>query len=31
VACIVGVLALVRWVPELARYDALAETRRSDG
>jgi MFS family permease len=31
VACILGVLALVRWVPELARYDALAETRRSDG
>ena len=30
-ACILGVLALVRWVPELARYDALAETRRSDG
>ena len=26
-----GVAALVRWVPELARYDALAETRRSDG
>ena len=31
VACILGVAALVRWVPELARYDALAETRRSDG
>jgi MFS family permease len=30
-ACILGVVALVRWVPELARYDALAETRRSDG
>ena len=30
-ACILGVAALVRWVPELARYDALAETRRSDG
>ena len=31
VACILGVLVLLRWVPELARYDALAETRRSDG
>jgi len=31
VACILGVLALVRLVPELARYDAVAETRRSDG
>lgn len=31
VACILGVAALVRWVPELARYDAVAETRRSDG
>ena len=32
VACILGVLALLRLVPELARYDALAaETRRSDG
>lgn len=31
VACILGVAALIRWVPELARYDALAETRRSDG
>ncbi len=30
VACILGV-ALVRWVPDLARYDAVAETRRSDG
>jgi MFS family permease len=30
-ACVLGVLALVRWVPELARYDAVAETRRSDG
>ncbi|HJV08629.1 MAG TPA: MFS transporter [Acidimicrobiales bacterium] len=30
-ACIAGALALVRWLPELARYDALAETRRSDG
>ena len=30
-ACILGVAALVRWVPELARYDARAETRRSDG
>jgi MFS family permease len=30
-ACILGVAALVRCVPELARYDALAETRRSDG
>jgi MFS family permease len=30
-ACILGVAALVRWVPELARYDAVAETRRSDG
>lgn len=30
-ACILGVAALLRWVPELARYDALAETRRSDG
>lgn len=31
VACIVGVAALIRWVPDLARYDAVAETRRSDG
>jgi MFS family permease len=31
VACILGVLLLLRRVPELARYDALAETRRSDG
>jgi MFS family permease len=31
VACMLGVLALVRLVPELARYDALAQTRRSDG
>jgi MFS family permease len=30
-ACILGVLVLVRLVPELARYDALAQTRRSDG
>lgn len=30
-ACILGVVALVRWLPELARYDARAETRRSDG
>jgi len=30
-ACIVGVLVLLRLVPELARYDAVAETRRSDG
>jgi hypothetical protein len=30
-ACILGVLVLVRFVPELARYDALAQTRRSDG
>ncbi len=30
-ACIVGVLVLLRFAPELARYDALAETRRSDG
>ncbi|HEX3623110.1 MAG TPA: MFS transporter, partial [Acidimicrobiales bacterium] len=30
-ACVVGVLVLLRLVPELARYDALAETRRSDG
>lgn len=30
-ACMVGVLLLVRLAPELARYDALAETRRSDG
>jgi len=30
-ACIVGVLALLRLVPELARYDAVAETRRLDG
>jgi MFS family permease len=30
-ACILGVLVLVRLVPELARYDAVAETRRSDG
>ena len=31
VACILGVAALVRWVPDLARYDAVAEPRRSDG
>jgi len=31
VACILGALALLRLVPELARYDAEAETRRSDG
>lgn len=31
VACMVGVLVLLRLVPELARYDAVAETRRSDG
>jgi len=31
VACILGVLLLVRLVPELARYDAVAETRRMDG
>jgi len=30
-ACILGVVLLVRLVPELARYDARAETRRSDG
>ena len=30
-ACIVGVLVLLRLVPELARYDAEAQTRRSDG
>lgn len=30
-ACVLGVLLLVRLVPELARYDAAAETRRSDG
>jgi hypothetical protein len=30
-ACILGVAALVRLVPELARYDAVAEMRRSDG
>ena len=30
-ACILGVAALVRFVPELARYDAVAQTRRSDG
>jgi MFS family permease len=30
-ACVVGVLVLLRLVPELARYDALAETRRLDG
>jgi MFS family permease len=30
-ACVLGVLLLVRRVPELARYDALAQTRRSDG
>ncbi|MDQ3641172.1 MAG: MFS transporter [Actinomycetota bacterium] len=30
-ACILGVLVLLRLVPELARYDAEAETRRSDG
>ena len=31
VACMLGVLLLVRLVPELARYDALGETRRTDG
>ncbi len=31
VACILGALLLVRLVPELARYDAVAETRRTDG
>jgi MFS family permease len=31
VACMLGVLLLVKLAPELARYDALAETRRSDG
>jgi hypothetical protein len=31
VACIMGVAALLRWAPDLARYDAVAETRRSDG
>ena len=31
VACILGVAALVKWAPDLARYDAVAETRRSDG
>jgi MFS family permease len=31
VACILGVAALVRWVPDLARYDAVAQSRRSDG
>ncbi|HTJ75318.1 MAG TPA: MFS transporter [Acidimicrobiales bacterium] len=30
-ACILGVLVLVRFVPELARYDAVTQTRRSDG
>jgi MFS family permease len=30
-ACIAGVLVLLRLVPELARYDAVAGTRRSDG
>ena len=30
VACILGVAALIRWVPDLARYDAVAATRRSD-
>ena len=30
-ACVLGVLVLVRLVPELARYDARAETRRWDG
>ena len=30
-ACILGVLVLLRLVPELARYDAEAQTRRSDG
>jgi MFS family permease len=30
-ACVVGALLLLRLVPELARYDALAETRRLDG
>lgn len=30
-ACIVGVLVLLRLVPELARYDAEAESRRLDG
>jgi len=31
VACILGVVVLLRLVPELARYDAVAETRRLDG
>ena len=31
VACMLGVLALLRIAPELARYDAEAQTRRSDG
>ncbi len=31
VACVLGALVLARCVPELARYDALAETRRVDG
>ena len=30
-ACMLGVLLLVRLAPELARYDAVAESRRSDG
>ena len=30
-ACVLGALVLVRLVPELARYDAVAETRRTDG
>jgi MFS family permease len=30
-ACVLGVLLLVRLVPELARYDAVAQTRRTDG
>lgn len=30
-ACVLGVVLLVRLVPELARYDAAAATRRTDG
>ena len=30
-ACVLGVLVFLRLVPELARYDAVAETRRLDG
>jgi MFS family permease len=30
-ACMLGVLALLRLVPELARYDAHADARRTDG